>query len=198
MRATFCLSLVCFFVRAPPRCYSPRDLPPSLAVGTVAKLRGWAVLGVHHPRGLYLQHRPIAKKCGVTGPYGIPPHYFSVHRDLWLRNFRNSTLPSGAHVWYKARDGLWWLGKIAHRAPPDASSRTPPDSSPGSSDIIRFLDDPGPIKIDLQPARYTTARNAVSGSWCLQRHGHGSLSRGVLRNSDASRGAPTVPTPPIG
>ena len=140
-------------------------------------------------------HRELSRS---QGQLFLAPGYTLVPRDLWLRNFRNSTLPSGAHVWYKARDGLWWLGKIAHRAPPDASSRTPPDPSPGSSYIIRFLDDPGPIKIDLQPARYTTARNAVSGSWCLQRHGHRSLSRGVLRNSDASRGAPTVPTPPLG
>ena len=128
----------------------------------------------------------------------LAPGYTLVPRDLWLCSFSNSTLPSGAHIWYKARDGLWWLGKIAHRAPSDVSSRIPPDPSPGSSCIIRFLDDSGPIKIDLQPARYTAARNAVFGSWCLQRHGHGSLSRGVLRNSDASRGAPTVPTPPLG
>ena len=26
--------------------------------------------------------------------------------------------------------------------------------------MIRFLDDPGPIKIDVQPARYSTARDA--------------------------------------
>ena len=88
-------------------------------------------------------------------------------RNLWLRSFNTSTLPSGAHVWYKACDGLWWLEKIAFRAPPDVSSRTPPDPSPDSSYNIRFLDDPGPIKIGVQSARYTTTRNAVSGSWCL-------------------------------
>ena len=145
--------------------------------------------------GIGAAHRELSRS---QGQLFLAPAYTLVPRDRWPRSFSNSTLSSGAHVWYKARNGLWWLGKIAHRAPPDVSSRTPPDPSPGSSYIIRFLDDPGPIKIDLQPARYTTARNAVSGSWCLQRHGHGSLSRVVLRNSDASRGAPTVPTPPLG
>ena len=44
--------------------------------------------------------------------------YSLVSRDLWLRNFSTITLPSAAHVWYKAHNGLWWVGKIAHRAPP--------------------------------------------------------------------------------
>ena len=132
------------------------------------------------------------------GQLFLAPGYTLVTLDLWLRNFSNSTLPFGKHVWHKARDGLWWLGKVAHRAPPDVSSRNPLDPFPGSSYIIRFLDDPGPTKIDLQPARYNTARDAVSGSWCLQRHEYGSLSRGVLRNFDASRGAPTDPTAPLG
>ena len=112
-------------------------------------------------------------------------------RDLWLRNFRTSIIPSGAHVWYKARGGLWCLGKIAHRAPPDVSLRTPPDPSPGSSYIIRFLDDPGPIKIDLQLARYTTARNAVSGSWCLNAMGMGAYLVGCYRTLML----PAVPLP---
>ena len=70
------------------------------------------------------------------------------------------------------------------------------DPSPDGSYIIQFLDDLGPIKINLRPALYTTARDAISGSWCLQRHGTGNLARGVLRNSNTSRGIPTVPVPP--
>lgn len=68
--------------------------------------------------------------------------------------------------------------------------------SPGSSYIFRFLDDPGPIKSNLQPARYTTARDTIYGSLCEKRHGNGSLACGLLRNSDASREASTASTPP--
>ena len=93
-------------------------------------------------------HRKLSRSQGQPV---LASGYTLVPRDLWLRSFSNSTLSSGAHVWNKARDGLWWLGKIAHRGPPEVSSRHPPDLSPGSSYIIRFLDDFDPIKIDLQP-----------------------------------------------
>ena len=83
-----------------------------------------------------------------------------------------------------ARDGLWWLAKIANRVTSNSSSDKPY--------IIRFLDDPGPVKIDLQQASYTTSNFANYGSWCLHRHKTGSLARGVLRNPDASRVATTV------
>ena len=36
--------------------------------------------------------------------------------------------------------------------------------------LVRFLDDPGPIKFPLPPARCTTLTGAVRGSWCLQVH----------------------------
>lgn len=69
--------------------------------------------------------------------------------------------PQG-HVWYRMCDSLWWLGKIADRAPPDISSGTHPDPSSGRSYIIRFLDDPVPLKIVPWPAP-TTARIAIYG-----------------------------------
>ena len=138
-------------------------------------------------------HRELSRS---QGQIFLAPGYSLVSRDLWLRYFCTTTLPSGAHIWYKARDGLWWLGKIAHRAPADTSSTSFSDPSSDGSYIIRFLDDPGPIKINLRPALYTTATDAISGSWCLQRHGTGNLARGVLRNSGASRGTLTVPIPP--
>ena len=106
-------------------------------------------------------HRELSRS---QGQLFLAPGYTLVPRDICLRNFSNSTLPSGAHVWCKARDSLWWLGKIVHRAPPNASSGNPPDPSPAASNIMQFLDDPGPIKINLRPARYTAARNAISGS----------------------------------
>ena len=138
-------------------------------------------------------HRELSRS---QGQIFLAPGYSLVSRDFWLRNFSTTTLPSGAHIWYKARDGLWWLGKIAHCAPANTSSNSLSDPSSDGSYIIRFLDDPGPIKINLPPALYTTARDTISGSWCLQRHGTGNLTRGVLPNSDASRGIPPVPIPP--
>ena len=138
-------------------------------------------------------HRELSRS---QGQIFLAPGYSLVSRDLWLCYFCTTTLPSGAHIWYKARDGLWWLGKIAHCAPVDTSSNRLSDPSSDGSYIIRFLDDPGPIKINLRPALYTTATDAISGSWCLQRHGTGNLARGVLRNSGASRGTLTVPIPP--
>ena len=143
---------------------------------------------LYHQMPIGAAHRELARS---QRQIVLAPGYALVSRSLWLHNFSITILFSGTHIRYKARDGLWWLGKIV---PPVASSGTPPEPSPGGSYIIRFLDDPGPIKIDLQPARYTTARNAVYGSWCLQHHGNGSLARGLLRNSDVSRGAPTVST----
>ena len=78
----------------------------------------------------------------------------------------------------------------------DPTKADPFDNTfPSDYYIILLLDDPGPIKIHLRPTLYTTARHVISEWWCLQRHGIGNLARGVLRNSDASRGAPTVSAP---
>ena len=51
------------------------------------------------------------------------------------------------------------------------------------------MDDPGPIKLRLPPARYTTSTGAVRGSWCLQVHLASAFAWGVQRNVDKSRGA---------
>ena len=55
--------------------------------------------------------------------------------------------------------------------------------------LVRFLDDPGPIKLLLPPARYTTSTGAVRGSWGLQIHIASAFPRGIQRNVDESRGA---------
>ena len=115
----------------------------------------------------------------------LAPGYGLVPRTLWLQHFSSSPLPSWAHIWYKARNGLLRLANIAHHALSDASS--------SNTYIVRFLDDPGPIKIDLSPSSYTTSRDAIYGSWCLQRHQAEGLARGVLRNPDAPRGAHIAP-----
>ena len=127
-------------------------------------------------------HRELAR---TRGEVFLAPGYSLVPRTLWLQRFSSTTLPAGANLWYKARDGLWWLGKVAHRASTD--------NFPPNFYIVRFLDDPGPIKIDLLPSSYTTSWSAVHGSWCLQRHQAGGLARGVLRSADGPFEPPLSP-----
>ena len=47
--------------------------------------------------------------------------------------------------------------------------------------LAQFLDDSGPFKLPLFPARYTACAGAVRGSWCLQVHVASAFSRGVQR-----------------
>ena len=49
-------------------------------------------------------HRELSRS---QGQLFLAPGYTLAPRDLWLRNFSTPTLPSGAHVWYKARGSLW-------------------------------------------------------------------------------------------
>ena len=58
--------------------------------------------------------------------------------------------------------------------------------------LAQILDDPGPFKLPLFPARYTTSAGAVRGSWCLQVHVASAFSRGVQRKVDESRGAAVI------
>ena len=58
--------------------------------------------------------------------------------------------------------------------------------------LVRFKDDPDPIKLPLPPARYTTSTGAVRGSRCLQLHVAGAFRRGIQRNVDESRGEAVV------
>ena len=92
----------------------------------------------------------------TRGERYLPPGADLVLHETWLRRFSSSPLPVGARLWYKARDGLWWTGRIgAHQ---------------GDSYIVRFLDDPGPSVLPLPEDLYSTALNAVCGSWCLEKH----------------------------
>ncbi len=113
----------------------------------------------------------------LKGRRHVPSGYALVSRSTWDNRFASTILPIGAFFWYKAQDGFWWLGKISG-AP-----------SPSDCYIVRFLDEPGPVKIVLPPIRYTTNAAAVSGSWCLQVHKGSPLFKGLLRNVDMSRGA---------
>ena len=125
-------------------------------------------------------HRELSRS---RGEIFLAPGYSLVQCTLWLHLFSSSPLPAGAHLWYKPRDGLWWLGKLVPRASTETSST--------DSYIVRYLDDPGPIKNTLLPSLYTISRSATQGSWCLQRHQAGGLARGVLRNANAT------PQPPL-
>ena len=123
--------------------------------------------------------------ANFRGPGANSPSLPGTASSRALSRSAASALPAGAHLWYKARNGLRWLVKIAHRAPADTSL--------ADSWIVRVLDDPGPIKINLLLSAYTTSRSAVQGSWCYQRHQTGGLASSVLRNADSSRGALTAP-----
>ena len=127
-------------------------------------------------------HRELARTRGelfLAPGYSLGPH------TLWPQRFGFTTPSAGAHLWYKARDGLLGSGKVAHR--------TSTHNYTANAYIVRFLDDPGPIKIDLLSSSYTTSRSTALGSWCLQRHQAGGLARGVLHNADGPRGAPSIP-----
>ena len=115
-----------------------------------------------------------------SGERFLAPGYACVTRAEWLRRYRDTVLPKGAHFRYKGDDGLWWLGKISARTADDGVY------------LVRFLDDPGPIKLPLPPARYTTSTGAVRSSWCLQVHAASTFSQGVQRNVDGSRGAAVI------
>ena len=99
----------------------------------------------------------------AKGDRALPSGYSLVSRSTWDRRFATTPLPVGAFFWYKTQDGLWWLGKIS--GPP----------LPSDYYVVRFLDDPGPVKLALPDVRYTTVATAVSGSWCLQVHSGSAL-----------------------
>ena len=67
----------------------------------------------------------------------LPSGYSRVSRFTWDRRFAATPLPVGAFFWDKAQDRLWRIGKICG-----------PSLLPDQY-ILRFLDDPGPVKITL-------------------------------------------------
>ena len=111
-----------------------------------------------HTNHLYRQIRIGAAQrelCRSNGERFLAPGYGCVPLVEWLSRYSVTVLPNEAHFWYKGDDGLWWLGKISASTTTDGVY------------LVRFLDDPGPIKLPLPPARYTTSTGAVRGSWCL-------------------------------
>ena len=71
----------------------------------------------------------------MNGERGTSPGYDQVMTHcVWSDRFKNRVLPDGAHLWYKAQDALWWLGKspnvrLLPTSPSCASSITRPRSS---------------------------------------------------------------------
>ena len=100
-----------------------------------------------------------AAQCELSrnnGEHFSVPDCTCVTRTEWLRRYRDKVLPKGTHVWYKGDDGLWCLGKISASTTKDGVY------------LVRFWDDPEPIKLSLSPARYTTSTGALRDSWCLR------------------------------
>ena len=67
-----------------------------------------------HTNRLYRRMRIGAAQRELSRNNGerfLAPGYACVPRAEWLRRYRNTVLPKGAHVWYKGDDGLWGLGK---------------------------------------------------------------------------------------
>ena len=114
--------------------------------------------------------------CELVLHNGNFPGYGCVPRAEWLRRYSANVLPNGDRFWYKEDDSLWWLGKISASTTADGVH------------LVRFLDDPGPIKLPLTPACYTNSTGAVRGSWCVQIHLAGAFARWVQRSVDKSRG----------
>ena len=100
------------------------------------------------------------------------PGYACVPRAEWIRRYRGTVLPQGAHVWYKGDDGLWWLRKTSGSTTEDGVY------------LVRVVDDSGPIKRTLPPPRYTTSTGSKRDSWCLQVHEASAFPRGIQRNVD--------------
>ena len=87
-----------------------------------------------------------------NGERFLAPGYARAPRAEWLRHYHDTVLPKGARVWYKGDDGLWWLEKVSASTTEDGVY------------LVRFLDDPGPIKLPPPPTRYTTSTGGVRGS----------------------------------
>ena len=107
-------------------------------------LRYWAGHPDQHPQTNHLHRR---MRIGAAqrelfrnnGEHFLAPGCACVPRAEWLRRYHGTVPPKGAHVCYKGDDGLWWLGKISASMTEDGVC------------LVRFLDDPGPIKLPLPP-----------------------------------------------
>ena len=95
----------------------------------------------------------------AKGERHLPGSNHLVTADVYRSHFISAPLPIGASIWYHSFNGSRWLGKVTQHT-----------AVPGQH-IIRCIDSPGPILIDLNLSTYNTALLASCGSWCLQTHG---------------------------
>ena len=119
-----------------------------------AILRYWAdTPNQHHQTDRLYRRMGIGaaqrELSGSNGERFLATGYGSVSYADWLRRYCNTVLPNGAHFKYEGDDGLRWLGEISATTPTDGAY------------VVRFLDDPGPIKLPLSRAHYTTSTRAV-------------------------------------
>jgi len=114
-------------------------------------------------------HRARRERFITAGYRLVPPDVFQNVFASSPKHFK------GAYFWFKANDGLWWLGLI-HTV-----------GSKDNAHTVRFLDAAGPVRLRLQDDRYTTDLKAPRFSWCLQQHSSKSIFRGVQHNADDSR-----------
>ena len=80
----------------------------------------------------------------ANGERVLTPACGFVSRTAWLPSYSTTALPKGAHVRYKAADGL--------RGTTD-----------DGESLVCVLDDPGPIKLPLSPTRCTISTLGVHG-----------------------------------
>lgn len=98
-----------------------------------------------------------------------------VTRDKWNCRFSATVLPTGAYLWYKVQDALWWLGKTTARTPTIGHY------------IVRFLDDRDRSRLPSAP--FGIPWLLVCCSWCLQTHlGSAFLLLGIVHRVDDTRG----------
>lgn len=79
----------------------------------------------------------------------ILPTYELASRGAWVNRFCVSILPVGTHDWYKAQDGLWWIGSM--------------NIFEYGLNSVHFLDDPGPMPLAFPSARHSTVLGNAAG-----------------------------------
>ena len=83
---------------------------------------------LHRQMRIGAAHRELAR---IRGEVFLPLGYSLVLCTLWLQCFTSTTLPAGAHLWYRARDGLGGWARWPIAARPTIFPPTP--TSPASS-----------------------------------------------------------------
>ena len=174
-----------------PRCYERRIGPDSLNLPGSEKLTSTSpapTFCVSEPAYRTTSAKPTASTAerGSGGTAHDLPQQWGAYAALgyayvtpveWTRRHHNTVLLKGSHVWYIGDDEFWWLGKISASTTEDEVK------------LVRFLDDPEPIKHPLPPPRYATLTRALQGFWVLKIHIARAFPRWIQPDVDVSRGA---------